>query len=211
MQELNGNRHKLNHMGRNHPGKRPSPICPSKPIYSLSSRCTHVKRPTKVHLPALQPTNARFTPGRGTAFLTNSGDCYKRHDAQIDTMVFATNAVAFTPQEDIPPHSDGLDGESSVKNPAMPSIPAVESSNQREQSSQSRRVPWGIEDVGPILNALDGKILARMFLSTTKAVRQEQRMSFARSLRHTLRLFYQGHNALQVAPANSPHNEAPPR
>ena len=137
MQELNGNRQKLNHMGRNHPGKRPSPICPSKPIYSLSSRCTHVKRPTKVHLPALQPTNARFTPGRGTAFLTNSGDCYKRHDAQIDTMVFATNAVAFTPPEDIPPHSDRLDGEPSVKNPAMPSIPAVESSNQREQSHRA--------------------------------------------------------------------------
>ena len=46
-----------------------------------------------------------------------------------------------------------------------------------------------------------------MSLSTAKAVRQEHRMPFARSLRHALRIFCQAHSALQVAPAGSPHNE----
>ena len=47
-----------------------------------------------------------------------------------------------------------------------------------------------------------------MSLSTANAVRQENRMPFARSLRHALRVFYQAHNALQVAPAGGHHNEA---
>ena len=33
-------------------------------------------------------------------------------------------------------------------------------------------------------------------------------MPFSRSLRHTLRIFCQAHNALQIAPAGGPHNEA---
>ena len=33
-------------------------------------------------------------------------------------------------------------------------------------------------------------------------------MPFARSLRHALRIYCQAHNALQVAPAGGPHNEA---
>ena len=53
------------------------------------------ERPTRVQLPALQTTNARFTPGRGTAFLKNSGDRYKRHAARID-MVSVTSGVTFT-------------------------------------------------------------------------------------------------------------------
>ena len=62
--------------------------------------------------------------------------------------------------------------------------------------------------MGPKLDALDGTTLARMSLSTAKAVRQEHRMPLARSLRHALRSFCQAHNALQVAPAGGPHNEA---
>ena len=62
--------------------------------------------------------------------------------------------------------------------------------------------------MGPMLDAFDGTTLARMHLSTAKEVRQEHRMPFARSLRHALRIFCQGHNALQVAPAGGPHNEA---
>ena len=80
--------------------------------------------------------------------------------------------------------------------------------NQSEQSSPSVLLPWGIEDVGPMLDALDGTTLAGMSLSTAKAVRQEHRMPFARSLRHALRIFCQAHNALQVAPTGGPHNEA---
>ena len=59
-----------------------------------------------------------------------------------------------------------------------------------------------------MLDALDGTTLARMSLSTAKAVRQEHRMPFARSLRHALRIFCQAHNALQVAPPGGPHAEA---
>ena len=59
-----------------------------------------------------------------------------------------------------------------------------------------------------MLDVLDGTILARMSLSTAKAVRQEHRMPFARSLRHVLRIFCKAHNALHVAPAGGPHNEA---
>ena len=59
-----------------------------------------------------------------------------------------------------------------------------------------------------MLDALDGTTLARLSLSTAKAVRQEHRMPFVRSLRHALRIFCQAHNALQVAPAGGPHNEA---
>ena len=89
-----------------------------------------------------------------------------------------------------------------------PSTPAAENFHQSEQSSPSILLPWGIEDVGPMLDALDGTTLARMSLSTAKAIWQEHRMPFARSLRHALRIFCQAHNALQVAPAGGPHNEA---
>ena len=60
-----------------------------------------------------------------------------------------------------------------------------------------------------MLDALDATTLARMSLSTAKEVRQEHRMPFALSLRHALPNFFcQAHNALQVAPAGDPHNEA---
>ena len=69
-------------------------------------------------------------------------------------------------------------------------------------------MPWGIEDIGPMLDALDGTILARMSLSTAYTVWQEHQMPFARSLRHALRILCQAHNAHQVAPAGGLHNEA---
>ena len=65
-----------------------------------------------------------------------------------------------------------------------------------------------IEDVGPILDALDGTILARMSLSTAKEVRRELRMPFARSLRHALRIFLSSSQCSTVAPAGGPHDEA---
>ena len=64
-------------------------------IHSSSARCAHVKRSTRVQLPALKFAIARFIPGRGTAFLTNPGDRYKRHAVRID-MVSATSAATFT-------------------------------------------------------------------------------------------------------------------
>ena len=95
-----------------------------------------------------------------------------------------------TPSDTTPPHSDGLGGEPSARNPDTPLTPAAENFNQSEQSSQSVLLPWGIEDVGPMLDALDGTTLARMSLSTAKAVRQEHQMPFARSLRHALRIVF---------------------
>ena len=117
-------------------------------------------------------------------------------------MVSVTNAVTFKrtsadtrigaiehPQTPFPPHSDGLGGEPSARNPDTPSTPAAETLNQSEQSSPSILLPWGIEDVGPMLDALDETTLARMSLSTAKSVRQEHRMPFARSLRHAYAFF----------------------
>ena len=72
-----------------------SPIRCPKTKHSSLARYAHVKRPTRVQLPALQSTKARFTPGSRTAFLKNTGDRYKRHFARID-MVSVTNAVTFT-------------------------------------------------------------------------------------------------------------------
>ena len=68
---------------------------PHSPFHTSSARCSHMKRPTRVKLPALQPTNARFTPGRGTAFLDNSGNRYKRYAARIG-MVSATSVATST-------------------------------------------------------------------------------------------------------------------
>ena len=63
----------------------------------------------------------------------------------------------------------------------------------------------GDRDVGPVLDALDGLTLATMSLSTSKPIRQEHRIPFARSLRDALRLIRQAHHVLQEATANSPN------
>ena len=61
---------------------------------------------------------------------------------------------------------------------------------------------------GTHARCLDGTTLARKYLSTAKTVRPEHKISFARSLRHVLRVFCRPHNALQLAPVGGPHNEA---
>ena len=58
-----------------------------------------------------------------------------------------------------------------------------------------------IENMRPMLGALDETTRAGMSLSTAQVVRQEHRMPLARCLRHALRIFCQAHNALQVASA----------
>ena len=159
-------------------------------------------------------------PGEGNSFLEKLGRllqntcrsnrygvCYK-HDHLHANLSRHSSGCGRTPSDTIPRHSDGLGSEPSARNPDTPSTPAAENFNQSEQSSPSILLPCGIEDVGSMLDALDGTTLARMSLSTAKAVRQEHRMLFARSLRHALCIFCQAHNALQVAPAGGPHNEA---
>ena len=113
-----------------------------------------------------------------------------------------------TPSDTIPPHSDGLGGDPSARNPAMPSNPAAEISNQSEQASPRILLLWGIEGVGPMLDALGGTTLARMFRSTAKAVRQEHRMPLARSLRHALRIFLSSSQCSTDNTVGGPHNEA---
>ena len=136
--------------------KEASPIRRPGIKYSSPAHCAHVKRPTRVQLPELQPTNARLTLGRGTAFLKNSGDCYKRHAARIGIGVcykcgdLHTNLSRHlsgcdrTPSDTTPPHSDGLGGEPSARNPDTPSTPVGENVNQSEQSSPSILLLWGI-------------------------------------------------------------------
>ena len=45
-----------------------SPIRRPRIKYSSPAHCAYVKRPTRVQLQVLQPTNARFTPGREKTF-----------------------------------------------------------------------------------------------------------------------------------------------
>ena len=116
------------------------------------------------------------------------GVCYKWGDLHTNVSRHPRGCDRTSP-DTILPNSSGLGGEPSARNPAPLSTPAAESSNQSEQFSPSILLPWGIEDVGPMLDALDGTTLARMALYTAKAVRQKHRMPFARSLRHALRIF----------------------
>ena len=167
---LKANGHKLNHLARSHPRKALNFIRRPKPIYSSSSCCAHLKSPTRVQLPALHPTQREAYPGEGNILLDKLGRplqktrrsnrygvCHKCGDLLINLSRHPSR---------IPPHSDGLGGESSARNLATPSTPAAESSNQSEQSSQSRHLPWGSEDVGPMLDALNGTTLPRISLST---------------------------------------------
>ena len=136
------------------------------------------------------------------------GVCYKCGDLHTNLSRHSSGCDR-TPPDTIPPHSDGLGGEPSARNPATPSTPAAENSSQSEQSSPSIHLPWGIEDVGPMLDALDGITLARKSLSTARAVRQEHRMLFARSLRHALRIFLSSSQCSAGSPAaGGPHSEA---
>ena len=107
-----------------------------------------------------------------TRRLSRYGICYKCSDIHPNLSRHSSGCDRIPPAT-ITPYSDGLGGEPSVSNPVTPSIPAAESSNQREQSLPSILLPWGIEDVGPMVDALDGTTLARMSLSTAKAVRQK--------------------------------------
>ena len=183
------------------------PLCPREKTYqgTAASAAAHQR---EAH------------PGEGNRFLEKLGRplqktrrsnrygvCYRCGDLHTNLSRHSSGCDR-TPSDTTPPYSDGLGGEPSARNPDTPLTPAAENFNQSEQSSPSVLLPWGIEDVGPMLDALDGTTLARMSLSTAKAVRQEHRMPFARSLRHALRIFCQAHNALQVAPAGGPHNEA---
>ena len=92
------------------------------------------------------------------------GVCYKCGDLHTNLRRHSSGCHR-TPPDTIPPHSDGLGGEPSARNPATLSTPATESFNQSEQSSPSILLPRGIENVGPMLDALDGTTLARMSLS----------------------------------------------
>ena len=165
-------------------------------------------------------THTQAHAGEGNSFLEKLGrplqntrrsnrydGCYKCGDLHTNLSRHSSGCDRI-PSDTTPPHSDGLGGELSARNPDTPSTPAAENVNQSQQSSPSILLPWGIEDVGPMLDALDGTTLARVSLSTAKAIRQEHRMLFARSLRHALRIFCQARNALQVAPAGGPHDEA---
>ena len=71
-----------------------------------------------------------------------------------------------TPSDTIPPHSDGLGGEPSTRNPDTPSTPAAENVSQSKQSSPIILLPWGIEDVGPMLDALDGTTTSNKLYTT---------------------------------------------
>ena len=165
-----------------------SPLCPREKSYQGTAASVAVHQ-REVH------------PGEGNRLLEKLGRplqttprsnrygvCYTCGDRHT-SLSKRSSGCDRTPPDTIPPHSDGLGGEPSARNPATPSTTAAETSNQSEQSSPRIPLLWGI-GVEPMLDALDGTTLVRMFRSTAKAVRQEHRMPFARSLRHALRIFF---------------------
>ena len=136
------------------------------------------------------------------------GVCYKCGDLHANLSRHSSGCDR-TSLDTIPPHSDGLGGEPSARNPDTSSTPAAENFNQTEQSSPSILLPWGIEDVGPMLDALDGTTLAKLSLSTAKEVWQEHRMPFARSLRHALRIFLSSSQCSTGSPSRRSPQRSP--
>ena len=183
------------------------PLCPREKTYQgkAASVAAHQREAHPGKENSLLEKSGRLL--QKTRRSNRYGVCYKCGDLHTNLSTHLSGCDQ-TPSDTIPPHFDGLGGEPSARNPDTPLIPAAENFNQSEQSSPSILLPWGIEAVGPMLDARDETTVARMSLSTAKVVRQEHRMPFARSLRHALRTFCQAHNALQVAPAGGPHNEA---
>ena len=95
-------------------------------------------------------------PGEGNIFLEKLGRllqktrrsnrycvCYKGGDLHAN---FSRHSCGCdrAPSDTIPPHSDGLGGDLSARNPDTPSTPAAENLNQSEQCSPSILLPWGI-------------------------------------------------------------------
>ena len=183
------------------------PLCPREKPYQGTAANVAVHQ-REVH-PGEEnsPLEKLGRPLQTTPRSNRYGFCYKCDDLHTNLSRHSSGCDR-TPPDTIPPHFDGLGGEPSARNPATPSTPAAETSNQSEQSSPSIRLLWGIECVEPMLDALEGTTLARMFRSTAKAVRQEHRMPFVRSLRHALRTFLSSSQCSTGSPAGGPHNEA---
>ena len=83
-------------------------------------------------------------PGEGNSFLEKLGRplqktrrsnrygvCYKCRDLHTNLSRHSSGCDR-TPSDIIPPHSDGLGGEPSARNPDTPSTPAAENFNQSE-------------------------------------------------------------------------------
>ena len=92
-------------------------------------------------------------PGEGNSFLEKLGRllqktrrsnrygvCYKCRDLHANLSRHLSGCDR-TPSDTIPPHSDGLGGETSARNPDTPSTPAAEHFNQSEKSSPSILLP----------------------------------------------------------------------
>ena len=194
------------------PGRKPTqftyPLCPrERPYQGTAASVAAHKR--EVHPEEENSLLKKLGRPLQTTHRSNRyGVCYKCGDLHTNLSRHSSGCDR-TPPDTIPPHSDGLGGESSARNPATPSTPAVEGSNPNEKSSPSILLLWGIEGVGPMLDALDGTSLARMFRSTAKAVRQEHRMPFARSLRHALRICSSSSQCSTGGPSRRPPQRGP--
>ena len=183
------------------------PLCPCEKPYqgTATSVAVHQREVHPEQKNGLMEKLGR--PLQTTPRSNRYGVCYKCGDLHTNLSRHSSGCDR-TPPDTIPPHSDGLGGDPSARNPAMPSAPAAETSNQSEQAPPRILLLWGIEGVEPTLDALDGTTLARMFRSMAKAVRQEHRMPFARSLRLALPIILSSSQCSTDSPVGGPHNEA---
>ena len=119
------------------------PLCPREKTY-LGTAASVAVHQRETH------------PGEGNSFLEKLGRllqktrrsnrygiCYKCGDLHANLSRHSSGCDR-TPSDTIPPHSDGLGGEPSARNPDTPSTPAAENFNQSEQPSPSILLPWGI-------------------------------------------------------------------
>ena len=112
------------------------PLCPREKTYrgTAASVAAHQR---EVHTGEGNSLLAKLgRPLQKTHRSNQYGVCYKCGDLHAN-LSRHSSGCGRTPPDITPLHSDELGGETSSRNPATPSIPAAESSNQSEQSSPS--------------------------------------------------------------------------
>ena len=63
---------------------------------------------------------------------------------------------------------------------------------------------WGLDDVGPALDSIDGEELAQYVFVTVKDVRPQHRSQLSLAIRHALRLFLRAHDEYVLQRAAGP-------
>ena len=140
--------------------------------------------------------------------LNRYGVCYKCSDLHANLSRHSSGCDRTT-SDTILPHSDGLGGEPSARNPDTPSTPAAENSNQSETVSTEHTFAVGNRRCGAHarLSRRDNPCQDVSLHSKSGSAGAPNALCPQPEACPT-HFFCQAHNALHVAPAGGPHNEA---